>query len=79
MGDSRMGKSRAGKSRKHTKRGDHYQTMAAGYQILRSPLADSYNAAAEHYRKSDPPIDPATELLAGSDADRDLDRENGPD
>jgi hypothetical protein len=35
-----------GRSRKHTKRGDHYQTMAAGYQILRSPLADSYGAAA---------------------------------
>jgi hypothetical protein len=47
-----------GKSRKHTKRGDHYETMAAGYQILRSPLADAYNAAAEHYRESDPPLDP---------------------
>ena len=79
MDDSRMGKSRLGKSRKRTKRGDHYQTMAAGYQILRSPLADSYNAAAEHYRESDPPIDPATELPVGSDADRNLDRENGRD
>lgn len=46
-----------GKSRKHTKRGDHYQTMAAGYKILKSPLADTYNAAAEHYRESDPPVD----------------------
>jgi hypothetical protein len=49
-----------GKSRKHTKRGDHYQTMAAGYRILRSPLAGSYNAAAEHYHESDPQLlDPA--------------------
>jgi hypothetical protein len=49
------------KSRKHTKRGNHYQTMAEGYQILRSPLADSYNAAAEHYRETDPPFDPLAE------------------
>jgi hypothetical protein len=47
-----------GKSLKRTKRGDHYQTMAAGFQILKSPLAASYNAAAEHYRQSDPPLDP---------------------
>jgi hypothetical protein len=53
-----------GKPHKHTKRGNHYQTMAAGYQILRSPLADSYNAAAEHYRERDPPVDPRS----GSDA-----------
>jgi hypothetical protein len=53
-------------SRKHTKRGDHYETMAAGYQILRSPLADTYSAAAEHYRESDPPLDPPdrSEFLA---------------
>ena len=49
------------KSRKRTKRGNHYQTMAEGYQILRSPLADSYNAAAEHYREADPPFDPLAE------------------
>jgi hypothetical protein len=47
-----------GKSHKRTKRSDHYQTMAAGYQILKSPLAGSYSAAAEHYRESDPPVDP---------------------
>ena len=47
-----------GKAHKHTKRGNHYQTMAAGYQILRSPLAGSYNAAADHYRERDPPVDP---------------------
>jgi hypothetical protein len=55
-----------GKSRKQTKRGHHYQTMAAGYQILRSPLADSYNAAAEHYHESDP-HDTAADAYAGPD------------
>jgi hypothetical protein len=49
------------KSRKHTRRGNHYQTMAEGYQLLRSPLADSYNAAAEHYQESDSPFDPRAE------------------
>jgi hypothetical protein len=47
-----------GKSRKRTERGEQYQAMAAGYRILRSPLADSYGAAAEHYRESDPPLEP---------------------
>ena len=58
------------KSRKRTRRGDHYQAMAAGYQLLKSPLADSYNAAAEHYRDSDPPADPRHERADGSDARR---------
>jgi hypothetical protein len=44
-----------GKLRKRVVRGDHYQTMAAGYRILKSPLADSYDAAAMHYRESDSP------------------------
>jgi hypothetical protein len=47
-----------GKSRKRTTRGDQYQTMAAGYQLLQSPLAGSYRAAAEHYWESDPPLEP---------------------
>ncbi|HEY4404543.1 MAG TPA: hypothetical protein VGN55_07795 [Xanthobacteraceae bacterium] len=55
-----------GKSRKHTRRGDHYQAMAAGYQLLKSPLADSYNAAAEHYRETDPPSDPRRDRADGS-------------
>ena len=46
------------KSRKHTKRGEQYQAMAAGYQLLKSPLANSYHAAAEHYRETDPPLEP---------------------
>jgi hypothetical protein len=66
-----------GKSHKRTKRGDHYQTMAAGYRILNSPLADSYRAAAAHYRESDPPLDPPD----GSDAPaaREFERESGHD
>ena len=70
-----------GKSRNHTKRGDHYQTMAAGYQILRSPLADSYNAAAEHYRETDPLIDPPRDQVDGSEVqpDRKSEQENGRD
>jgi hypothetical protein len=47
-----------GKPRKRIVRGDHYQTMAAGYQILKSPLAGSYNAAAKHYRENDLSLDP---------------------
>ena len=31
--------------------------MAAGYQLLKSPVADSYNAAAEHYKETDAAID----------------------
>jgi hypothetical protein len=47
--------------RKRTFRGLQYQKMAEGYKLLRSPVADSYHAAAEHYREVDPPIDPAPE------------------
>jgi hypothetical protein len=67
-----------GKSHKQTKRGHHYQTMAAGYRILRSPLAESYNAAAEHYHESDP-HDPAVDAYAGPDlrAAPNLDPGNG--
>jgi hypothetical protein len=66
-----------GKARKQAKRSDQYQTMAAGYQILRSPLAGSYSAAAAHYRASEPPLDPAPD--GGSDklAARDMERQDG--
>jgi hypothetical protein len=62
-----------GKSRKLARRGDHYQTMAAGYQILRSPLAGSYSAAARHYRESDPVLDPpdGSDTLAAQKLERD--------
>jgi hypothetical protein len=67
------------KSRKQTKRCHHYQTMAAGYQILRSPLAGSYQAAAEHYRESDP-HDPAVDAPARDlRASASLEPENGRD
>jgi len=67
------------KVRKQVKRSDQYQTMAAGYQILRSPLADSYRAAAAHYRASEPPLDPAADAYAGPDRPgaRDLERPSG--
>ena len=42
-----------GKLHRQTKLGDHYQTMATGYRILRSPLADTYSAVAKHYRENE--------------------------
>jgi hypothetical protein len=54
--------------RKHTKRGHHYETMAVGFQILKSPLAVTYSAAAEHYTENDPPLDLPLDLPEGSDA-----------
>jgi hypothetical protein len=56
-----MRRLRMTKRRKRTKRGEQYLTIAAGYQLLRSPLADSYRAAAEHYRYSDPPVEEEAE------------------
>jgi hypothetical protein len=53
--------------RKRTKRGEEYLTIATGYHILRSPLADSYRAAAEHYRHSDPPADEGGEAADASE------------
>lgn len=44
------------KARKHTERGGKYQAMAVGYQAFKSPLAQFYGAAAEHYHENDPPI-----------------------
>ena len=45
------------KSRKRTYRELQYRKMAEGYQLLKSPVADSYHAAAEHYKETDAPID----------------------
>jgi len=45
------------KSHKRTYRELQYRKMAAGYQVLKSPVADSYNAAAEHYKVTDAAID----------------------
>jgi hypothetical protein len=41
------------KPKKHTPRGDHYRTLAEGYKILKSPVAASLTAAAEHYDQRD--------------------------
>jgi hypothetical protein len=43
--------------RVHARRGDRYDALAKGYKILKSPLADSFSAAAEHFNETDPPID----------------------
>jgi hypothetical protein len=45
------------KPRKRTYRELHYRKMADGYRLLKSPVADSYHAAAEHYQQSDASID----------------------
>ena len=45
------------KSHKRTYRELQYRKMATGYQLLKSPVADSYNAAAEHYKETDAAID----------------------
>jgi hypothetical protein len=39
-------------------RGHRYRALAYGYKILKSPVADSFKAAAEHYDQTDPPLDP---------------------
>jgi hypothetical protein len=43
--------------RVHTQRGAKYDALAKGYKILKSPLADSFGAAADHFSETDPPID----------------------
>jgi hypothetical protein len=67
------------KSRKHTKRGDHYRTMAEGYQILKSPLAEAYNAAAEHYQESDPPREPLAPVDGSEAPARKSESDDRPD
>ena len=43
---------------KRPRRGHRYRALAYGYKILKSPVADSFKAAAEHYDQTDPPLDP---------------------
>jgi hypothetical protein len=43
--------------RAHTQLGAKYDAMAKGFKILKSPLADSFSAAAEHFSETDPAID----------------------
>ena len=45
------------KKRVHTQRGVKYDALAKGYKILKSPLAGSFSAAAEHFSETDAPID----------------------
>lgn len=50
------------KLRERTQRCDYYRQLAAGYRALRSPLAETFSAAAEHFQESDPPAQPADRL-----------------
>ena len=40
-------------------RGHRYRALAYGLKILKSPIADSFEAAADYYDSSNPPPDPA--------------------
>jgi len=46
-------------------RGHRYRALAYGYKILKSPIAGSFKAAAEHYDPTDPPLDPAGASIKG--------------
>jgi len=41
------------------RRGHRYRALAYGLKILKSPIADSFEAAADYYDSSNPPPDPA--------------------
>ena len=45
------------KRRKRTERGLHYRALAEGYKLLNPTVADSFELAAEHYDRSDPPLE----------------------
>ena len=47
------------KPHKRTSRGHRYSAMAHGAKIMGSPLAGSFEAAAEHYEQSDSSIESA--------------------
>ena len=44
---------------KRPRRGHRYRALAYGLKILKSPIADSVEAAADYYDSSNPPPDPA--------------------
>ena len=56
--------------RKRTVRGTEYRALAEGYAILKSPVAESFGQAADHYDETDPPV-ASTETNKVTDADRD--------
>jgi hypothetical protein len=41
------------KPRKRTHRGVKYDALAKGFKIMKSPLAESFEAASEHFEKTD--------------------------
>ena len=47
---------------KRPRRGHRYRALAYGLKILKSPIADSSEAAADYYDSSNPPPDPAKGL-----------------
>ena len=51
-------------------RGHRYRALAYGYKILKSPVADSFKAAAEHYDRTDPPLDPVGVNVRGAKKSR---------
>jgi hypothetical protein len=55
------------KSRGRTSRGHKYQALARGYKIMNSPLAASFQAAAEYYDGADAPHDRAGPSEAQAD------------
>ena len=50
---------------KRPRRGHRYRALAYGYKILKSPVADSFKAAAEYYDRTDPPLDPGGANVKG--------------
>ena len=44
------------KPRKRTRRGIKFDALADGYKILKSPLAQTFRATAEHFDETDPPV-----------------------
>ena len=44
---------------KRPRRGHRYRALVYGLKILKSPIADSFEAAADYYDSSNPPPDPA--------------------
>ena len=44
---------------KRPRRGYRYRALAYGLKVLKSPVADSFEAAADYYDSSNPPPDPA--------------------
>jgi hypothetical protein len=57
------------KSRKRTLRGSQYRALAAGYAIMKSPVAGSFSQAADHYDETDPPAEAPTGTDKVTEAD----------